>query len=409
MAWPNKTPSIQEGGTAKNLTCAKLKTAKQGGGSMFWVPEEEVQLGTKSINKNGTYKASSDDKYGYSQVIVNVSGGSGSADSSGKPTGTTPPGGSGSAVVGVDPETGNEQVIGVDESGNLVTTPIPSSIKVITPPTKTDYTEGETMDYSGIVVGLKKKDGTTFTDSDYPNGHIPAGELVFPVTTAPSSGSSSGAAGVGYTNGAGMNFVKMRPTTAYSWGNSSFFIGEIIGYDTGTLDDELYASGNGVRSPLRLFLAAEKSIDIYLTQYHIDGDSDMWIAAHTDEPCRVGFASKHYTGSDNNGNSTYNFTGLYGFSSAYITGYSAAQGTNWVMYAAIKHEWTVPTSNADPTQSAFVKENYSVESGYSAEIPVEWRSPYDGKTMQDVFEIITSSSGSEESNASSGSGGGGTF
>lgn len=173
MAFTNKTPSIQEGGTAKNLSCAKLRTAKQSGGTMLWVPEEEVSLGTKSVNKNGTYTAASAGKYGFSQFSVNVPGGNGSADSHGKPTGgDIKPGGAGSAVVGTDPETGNDVVVGVDEDENLVKTPLPSSIVLVTPPTKTDYNDGENIDLSGAVVVAKMADGTTWTDVDHPNGHV---------------------------------------------------------------------------------------------------------------------------------------------------------------------------------------------------------------------------------------------
>jgi hypothetical protein len=112
----------------------------------MWVPEEEVSLGTKSISANGTYKASDDGKYGFSQVTVNVSGGQGSVNPDGTPNispidpndpdSKVNPGGTGTSVVGTDPVTGNDYVIGVDEDGKLVTTPVPSRIEITESPTK---------------------------------------------------------------------------------------------------------------------------------------------------------------------------------------------------------------------------------------------------------------------------------
>lgn len=183
---------LYEGGQEHIFEAKKLRTPLQEGGTCDWVPEDETDLVTKYVSKNGTYKASDDHAYGYSQVTVNVSGGSGSADSSGKPTGTIAPGGSGSAVVGTDPETGNEQVVGVDESGNLVNTPLPSSIVIVTNPTKMVYDEGDSIVLTGAVITAKNADGTTWTNADYPSGHVPIGEIsVSPETATSSAGLST--------------------------------------------------------------------------------------------------------------------------------------------------------------------------------------------------------------------------
>lgn len=55
---------------------------------------------------------------------------------------------------------------------------LPESIEIITQPTKLTYTEGEMIDLTGAVVSAKKSNGETWTSSQYPNGHIPLGELV---------------------------------------------------------------------------------------------------------------------------------------------------------------------------------------------------------------------------------------
>jgi hypothetical protein len=149
----------------------ELKTPKVGGGYEYWVRKSKTKLTTKHINKNGTYPASSDGYYGFKSVTVNVRGGNGSADSHGKPTGTIPPGDIGSAVIGED-EDGNDAVIGVDENGKLVKTPIPTAIVLVTDPTKMNYNDREPIDLSGAVVVAKMADGTTWTDADHPNGHV---------------------------------------------------------------------------------------------------------------------------------------------------------------------------------------------------------------------------------------------
>lgn len=177
----SKNISIAEGGQGKQMTVDKLKTNLVAGGTCLWVPEDEVDLGTKSISANGTYAAASDGKYGYSQVTVNVPGGAGG-----------PPGEAGSSIVGTDPTDGEEYVERIDENGNIVKTLMPSGIQVTTPPTKTTYVAGETLDFTGIVVKLKKHDGTVYTDENYPDGAIPFSELTFPVTVAPESGHSYG-------------------------------------------------------------------------------------------------------------------------------------------------------------------------------------------------------------------------
>lgn len=136
----SKNITIKEGATPRNFTAKKLKTNVTGGGTCLWVPEEDVQLATKSITENGTYKASDEGEYGYSQVTVNVPGGAGGS-----------PGGAGSSIIGTDMD-GNDYLIEVEQDGTLDKTKLPSSITVTTPPTKTTYTDGEAIDITGMVI-----------------------------------------------------------------------------------------------------------------------------------------------------------------------------------------------------------------------------------------------------------------
>ena len=159
---------IQEGGVGKQLTADKLKTNLVGGGTCLWVPEDETRLGTKYISKNGTYKASDDDYYGYSEVTVS---GIGTATGTG--------------------EDGETHQYTEDGDGGIIDTILPDSIVVESPPTVTEYSDGATIDFSGMVVKGYLKSGDLWTDSSHPDGIIPISELTLPVTTA-DSGSTSG-------------------------------------------------------------------------------------------------------------------------------------------------------------------------------------------------------------------------
>lgn len=160
----SKNITIQEGGVAKQLTVDKLKTDLVGSETCLWVPEDEVQLGTKNIAANGTYKASDDGYYGYEQVVVSGVG----------------------RVTGTDGD-GDEATVTTGGGGELVTTKIPSSIKVTTKPTKTSYNDGDAIDYSGIVVKAYLKTGGLY-------GTVPSNELLLPVTTAEYDETTEGSA-----------------------------------------------------------------------------------------------------------------------------------------------------------------------------------------------------------------------
>ena len=190
----SKNIIIQEGGVGKQLTADKLKTNLVGGGTCLWVPEDETQLGIKHISENGTYKASDDGYYGYSEVTVS---GIGTA------TGKDPDGSGDDATATVDPET-----------GEIVITKLPYSISVVTPPTVTEYNDGATIDFSGMVVKGYLKSGDLWTDSSHPNGIIPISELTLPVTTA-DSGSASGERASSELIPGGFEFGGSGTITAY--------------------------------------------------------------------------------------------------------------------------------------------------------------------------------------------------
>ena len=179
---------IKESGVAKSLNGVdRITTKLVNGSSANWIPEDETELAEISVTSNGQYVASGFGYYGFVKVNVNVAGGSGSEvlpaiDGIDQINAGTidldnvyvePHAGSiGSTIMGIDPTTGEWTTMTIDGNGNLVQekAKLPKSIKVLTPPAKTTYTEGEKINYSRLTVELLDEDGNTFTSADFPTG-----------------------------------------------------------------------------------------------------------------------------------------------------------------------------------------------------------------------------------------------
>lgn len=252
-----KNITIAEGSQAKNFnTVHKLRTNLIGGGTQYWVPEDEAgayaNMGQKSITANGTYRASDDSKDGYSQVIVNVppkeahlttksitengiyrgidDGVDGFSQVNVNVAGV------GEATVTLDEPIGgdgNEHFITTNPStGKPVDVVLPSSIKIITPASKLRYNDGENIDITGIVVQAYKKDGTVWEDATHSGGYIPISELSFEPTKAHAESES----GI-YSDDDGNVIAEMvfLPEAISSWGysfNATYegYYGTINGY-----------------------------------------------------------------------------------------------------------------------------------------------------------------------------------
>ena len=371
----SKNIAIQEGGTAKSMTVHKLKTTLVAGGTCLWVPEDEVSLGTKHITENGTYTALEDGKYGYSQVTVNVPGGAGSASSSGTPTtsGGTTPGGTGSAVVGTDPTDGNEYGVGVDENGNLVTTKIPSSISVGKAPDKTDYIDGETIDYSGIIVTLKGGDGEPFANSDYPNGRVPFSELIFPVETADASSTQHETKKQSSDFGQGPWPQPVNAVQGELTANEGFKI-VFDGYIALLLNNNAYGMSY-------LCVSDKPNQQAYCDfgtgtaprYFPLNG-----VYIHNGKTAYYGISVSGLTFSNISGGANY-------YTSTVGDGFSIEQAA-----------WTLLYGEA-------------VQIGGEQIVPVQWESPYDGRTFETTLGINVSVSGNENSGSGNGGGGGHSF
>ena len=156
----SKLVSIIEGQSSKQFNNAEyLRTSLQGGGYCDWVPEDERNLKTKSVTKNGTYQASADSAFGFSEFTVNVP----KKDS----------------VTGKKPN-GNSATVSKDDNGYLKEDGVPDYIRITTNPNKMSYDNGESISMTGAVITGYNADGTVW-------GNVPLSE----VTTEPTKATRS--------------------------------------------------------------------------------------------------------------------------------------------------------------------------------------------------------------------------
>lgn len=196
----------------------KIQTQLTNGSKCYWVPEDEIPLGTLTVTQDGVYKASEDPNgpyYGYSQVtasgIGNVEMGNltelvvtengvykASLEEGGpfvgysKVTINVPQDGSyhpSSGTVGKDDD-GDDAIATVDpETGEIkidkLENGLPVRIEITTPPDYVGpYGNGAYISFEGLVVTAYCENDVPFDTSTTPNGVIPIEQLEFPVTVA---------------------------------------------------------------------------------------------------------------------------------------------------------------------------------------------------------------------------------
>lgn len=339
----SKNISIQEGGIGKQLTVDKLKTNLVGGGTCLWIPEDDTRLGTKYISENGTYMASSDGLYGYSEVTV-----SGVGATSGK----DPDGSGDDATATVDPGT-----------GKIVITKQPSKIEVITPPTNPYgiYTNGQTITKDGMVVKAYYESGGEW-------GTVPIGEIAINPTVAVYDKS---------TDRYDRYAVSDLPT---NWEQPLHLYGFITLYkknsSTGELEEVFYATGDTI---LVINIGSNAA-------FYIASASDGVIGHGT-----WGTQSQDYIA---NGSYTYNGQTVH-YVRVQLIGFGNI----------IKAEPEIGTyQTSDPNDNTLWTSIYGNISGDSQRgshqtITVSWPRPGDGKVLETTFEILVAppySDGSEE-------------
>lgn len=328
----SKNIIIQVGGVGRQLTADKLETALVGGGSCLWIPEDEITLIDKTITEDGTYRAREDGATGYKTVTVRGIG---------KATGKAPDGSGDIAQATVDPTTGEIEI-----------KKIPSAIKITTQPTRIEYNCGDLIDFDGMVVKAYLQSGGVFMDDRYPDGIIPDAELNKPVKEAHADGDSSGEhdtpEGIYYISDGGLVRCNTQITTsaypnevnyaripagvryaAFYNGSGDYYIVAMSRESFGTAE-ELH-TWTGQAEPV-----VEATLhDIQLT---IDGELYYYVSMYWYSPAPVPTGDIEHNA----------WTG------------SILQAAIEIMYGT-----------SENTQS----------------IPVNWISPYDGKTMTDSFTI----------------------
>ena len=124
------------------------------------------------------------------------------------------PGGPGSSIVGM--YDGEMTMAEIKPNGDISMREVPASIRVLTQPAKTRYTDGQSIQYSGLTIELLDADGKTFKNDDFPTGVLTWGapyyvdgdtEKSYGVITTMKYASWPEGATV-YTDGDGLNVLK---------------------------------------------------------------------------------------------------------------------------------------------------------------------------------------------------------
>ena len=217
-------------GQAQTLEGINGINAKEpNGGSTNYLPEDTLKVGGKTVTQNGTYNAADDNMLGYKRVVVMdlvSEGPSKTFQDTRKHNAMITCGGRQRIFANVKKlraKNTNDEDYTVAPSPNMRTkslsvlhpgvydvssetdvdvyTPVyvsvsdserdaagfnpsnptwqdnlPDEIRVTTPPTKTEYVYGEEIDYTGMVVQAYKN-GSVWSNANYPNGVIPLEEL----------------------------------------------------------------------------------------------------------------------------------------------------------------------------------------------------------------------------------------
>lgn len=340
----SKNITIQEGGVAKQLTVDKLKTNLVGGSTCTWVPEDEVQLGTKYISENGTYKASADGLYGYSEVTVSGIG---------TVTGKDPDGSGDEATATVDPET-----------GEIVISKIPSSIEVIAPPTNPYgiYMNGQAITKDGMIVKAYLESGGEY-------GTVPNGEITLNPTTAVYDESKdagiTGEATVSDTTGLSQDTIDALPI-----GYGTQIIGTSPYYETGM--------PGGISNAIT---SLTHTAPVYAFAQTINGQAIPFLCST--EPFS-GIFTTHNPGGDAAYNS--NISSSSAVINRKIVHYAQAHGAGSWSYR------TPPVSTArSATEVAYVilyGTRDEKPAGSTQTITVSWPCPGSGAILETTFDIL---------------------
>lgn len=331
------TPAIKEGGKSRNFSAAMLKANLQGGGTCLWIPRMDVELKNKYISKSGTYTAKADDCYGFDQITV-----------------------SGVDVEITQDEDGDD-VERTTDGGEVTETKLPSYIRVTVMPSKLDYTVGETIDYTGLVVHAYTKSGIDM-------GVVPFNELILPAEKAGEGWAEE------WTDGHGLNAMQIAYTP--HWNREEWvqiYPGRIdeeqvfvCGSALGTINGKPASYGDYSKNPTPGTLFVTRYQD---TNYmaSVAGSRRMDVFAYWSGELLADQVKR---------------TGWF-----YASGSSGEAGINKFV-SATGGEWitNIPVSTVDPT-TVDPSTLYSIGEA----IPVQWHRSGDGELLETSFNIYTHS------------------
>lgn len=232
----------------------------------------------------------------------------------------------------------------------------PYGIRIIRPPYRKLYSPGDDLSFDGIAVVLLDKHGKVFEDKRYPNGVIPFDELIFPVTKA-----ETDAYKASHSDGNGINARMISCNFECLYFNTRYqqWIPWAYVYPGGLGFGSPSASGHGARISLRM----DAPSIVMLTRYN-DGVYAALVSGNNK------FDLAFENPSDPYGWGAYGGT-IYRTSPKIFT------------WAAWHEEITeVPTSTVNPAGR-----NIDDLEPVPTEIPVQWKSIYDGQVFEDTFEI----------------------
>ena len=223
---------------------------------------------------------------------------------------------------------------------------IPASIRVITPPTKTTYEDGETIDFTGIEVKAYTEDGEEVES-------IPFEELIFPVTVADLDEAEADR----WSDGSGVNAMLIAYTQKWfvDWRgqNVQVYTSQILGEYGGK---PFMWGGNTGHSQPTTFFATNYNGTVYIWASTASQPMNGWVY--------------------NEGAAQYQYQ--------MVSGTSATTGTGEVIGAGLydEHVKNIPESAKMPNGT----EEMHAEAA-KQKIPVQWVRQEDGKVLETYYEI----------------------
>lgn len=327
----SKNIMISEGGMGKLIAANKIRTYKDGGGTCLWVPDDTAKLGALTINESGIYRAEKDGLYGYNSVSATCTHIYGKGDD------------------------GKEYDVTTDDNGEITKSEMPVEIKVTTMPLRTVYTDGQTIDYTGIVV-------TAYGISGNVIQIIPFDQLIFPVSTADFSSVKSAE----YTDGDGINAILVDCASAAEvsyllWGK---WVSHFTGY--------IYSIGLGSDMNGRTCtMLKNEPGSTFITRYNgnmyvanKDGDNMVDMASFFDEETEIGWVRS--------------------------AGSSARAGDGVFVPGGFNYWSDVPESTTDPNNVPITGLHISGAGGQP--LPVQWHRNGDMELLETTLYITVAPS-----------------